>query len=172
MWMVTMETHHGPGDNVASRRKFFVFFAAKGKTTRVEQSQIGNVAHHWHAHSESGGGGRTRFLNRSDILRTKFQMTRGCQESEGKSVDNPPQGSHLTEETKSLAAALKIMLLYIAVWRTDELQLDNVVFGVLKSKPRRLFRNRFADNPGMKLSKRDAVAGMITARESLSDEIL
>jgi hypothetical protein len=38
----------------ASRKKWPLFFVAKGKTQRVEQSQIGDVAKNWHAHSESG----------------------------------------------------------------------------------------------------------------------
>jgi hypothetical protein len=36
-----------------SRKKWPLFFVAKGKTERVEQSQIGDVAKNWHAHSES-----------------------------------------------------------------------------------------------------------------------
>jgi hypothetical protein len=38
----------------ASQKKWSLFFVAKGKTERAEQSQIGNIANNWHAHSESG----------------------------------------------------------------------------------------------------------------------
>jgi tRNA(Ile2) C34 agmatinyltransferase TiaS len=37
----------------ASRKKWSVFFIAKRKTERVEQSHIGDAAKNWHTHSES-----------------------------------------------------------------------------------------------------------------------
>jgi hypothetical protein len=81
--------------------------------------------------------------------------------------------SHRTKEVKSLAQALKITLIYIPPGATDELQpLDKVVFGALKSQARRLFRLRVAENPGLKRSKREAVADMMKAWESLSQETL
>jgi hypothetical protein len=61
----------------------------------------------------------------------------------------------------SLTAALKITLLYIPAGVADELQpFDKGIFWVLKSKACWSFRDLIATNPGVKLSKRDAVADM------------
>jgi hypothetical protein len=38
----------------ASVVKWPLYFLAKGKTSRVERSQIGNVGQHWRSHTESG----------------------------------------------------------------------------------------------------------------------
>ena len=40
--------------NNPSKTKFPLLFVAQGKTTQVENSQIGDVGYHWKAHSDSG----------------------------------------------------------------------------------------------------------------------
>jgi hypothetical protein len=151
----------------ASHKKLPLFFLAKGKTERVDQSQIGIVEPHWRAHSESG-------WMRSNLFCAYLRHVRNeIADDEEIILVCDLHASHRSEDVKSLAAALKIRLVYIPAGATDELQpLDKVVFGALKSEARRIFRQRVADNLGLKRSKRDAVADMITAWDWLSDEAI
>jgi hypothetical protein len=151
----------------ASQQKWPLFFVAKGKTQRVEESQIGDVSANWRTHSESG------WMN-GDIFCEYLQRIR----------DQVPNGeqiflicdihaSHRASCVKSLAATLNITLLYIPAGRTDQLQpLDRVVFGALKSEARRLFRRRTSHDPELKRSKRDAIADLVAAWDMLTPATL
>jgi hypothetical protein len=151
----------------ASRQKWPLFFVAKGKTERVDRSQIGNVENHWRAHSDTGWMKSHLFC---DYLRHIRSERPGDQQIY---LICDLHASHRTPEVKKIAGDLHITLLHIPVGATDELQpLDTVVFGVLKSVARHLFRIRIADNPGLKRSKRDAITDMIAAWNALSTETL
>ena len=151
----------------ASRKKWPLFFVAKGKTQRVEHSQIGGVSEHWRTHSESGWMKGELFCEYLKHIRAEIPT------GDRIFLICDVHSSHRTQPVKALAAALNIELLYIPPGATDQLQpLDRTVFGVLKSEARRLFRIRTSHDPEIKRSKRDAVAEMITAWQMLSESSL
>jgi hypothetical protein len=147
----------------ASHRKWPLFFVAKGKTQRVERSQIGDVPNHWRAHSESGWMRSEIFCQYLGHIREQVPT------GEHIFLICDVHASHRSAEARTLASELNITLLYIPAGATDKLQpLDRVIFGVLKSEARRLFRRRASYDPGLKRSKREAVEDMITAWDMLS----
>jgi hypothetical protein len=151
----------------ASHTKWPLFFVAKGKTQRVENSQIGDVGDNWRSHSESGCMNGDIFC---DYLRHLREQT---------SIENrlflicDVHASHRTPAVKALAEELNIQLIYIPAGATDELQpLDLKVFGSLKSEARRLFRQLAADNPDLKLNRQNGSEMMFAAWEALNEDTL
>jgi hypothetical protein len=119
----------------ASRKKGPLFFVAKGKTERVERSQVGDVRGHWRAHSESGW---MRYENFAAYLQHVCEQRPS---GERISLICDLHVSHRTLDVKQFAARLNIELLYIPAGATDQLQpLDRMVFGALKSASWCLFR--------------------------------
>jgi hypothetical protein len=152
----------------ASKNKWPLFFVAKGKTVRVESSQIGEVGSNWRAHSETGWMRGELFVDYLHHLRS--QVSNAAQTIH---LICDVHASHRTPDVKQAARELNIVLLYIPAGATDRLQpLDRCIFGALKSEARRLFRERISANAELKRSKRDAVEDMLVAWARLSDETL
>jgi hypothetical protein len=64
---------------------------------------------------------------------------------------------HTTQDVKDLAASLNIELIYIPPGMTDMCQpLDRTIFGVLKAKAKKLFREQFAAMDKVQVRKREA----------------
>jgi hypothetical protein len=81
--------------------------------------------------------------------------------------------SHRTEEVKREARSLNIQLIYVPPGATDDMQpLDRKVFGALKSEARRLFRQSAADNPALKICRKQAAQTMLQAWALLTDDTL
>lgn len=145
----------------ANGRKFPLLFVADGKTELVEQSQLGDVGHHWRAHSENG-------WMTSEIMELYLMHLR--EECGDNHIDLilDLHASHRCEKTVSLAKELDIDLHFVPGGCTDLVQpCDTRVFGSLKATARALFRSRQASNVGGSRKKRDAVADMIRAWEKL-----
>jgi transposase len=143
----------------ASGTKLPLQIIAKGKTERVEQSQLGDVAYHWKSHCESGWQNESTFM---DYL-TKLKLFLG----EGPTVVILDcYTAHRTENVKEKAKELGITLCFIPPGMTDELQpLDRSVFAVLKATARRLFHERCMHAPLVKRSKEEACQDLIAAWE-------
>ena len=150
----------------AARTKLPLQIIASGKTERCEQ-QLGDTAHHLKAHSKKGWSTGETFRLFLMSLRERF-------------ADDDPiwlvldcSSAHRDPQTKTLARSLNINLIFIPAGFTDELQpLDRAIFGVLKSHLRRLWRERFTDNPEAKFTKRVAVELLIPAWERISPELI
>lgn len=147
----------------AAYTKLPLLFIAQGKTEQVENSQIGDVGYHWRTHTESGWVTDEAFSFYLHKLREFFD-------------DDAPihllldlYPSHMTESIKSDAEQLNIVLHIIPAGMTDFYQpLDRKIFGVLKAKARKLFRQRHAGDSSIHGTKQEACADMVAAWESLS----
>jgi hypothetical protein len=150
----------------AAGDKIPLSFFASGKTTRVEESQIGAVPGHWRDHSESGWQTSETFQTYLGKLRTFM--------GEGPIhllLDS--YAAHRTNAVKKTATALDITLHYIPPGLTDELQpLDRSVFGALKSRAKHLFHERFRLNPFERRTKIHAVQDMVSAWSHLGEATL
>jgi hypothetical protein len=81
--------------------------------------------------------------------------------------------SHRAASIKKLAAELNIEIHYIPAGATDLLQpLNRLVFGILKSQARRLFRARVSEDPFHRRTKNEACEDMMTAWDQISAEAL
>jgi hypothetical protein len=86
-------------------------------------------------------------------------------------LDDHP--SRRTERVKANARRLDIQLIYVPPGATDEMQpLDRKLFGALKGEGRRLFQQAAADNPTLKIGRRDATISMCLAWDQLADATL
>jgi hypothetical protein len=141
----------------ASRKKWPLFFVAKGKTARVDHSQIGDAGNNWRTHSESE-------WMRGDLLVEYLHRLQDQMPNREQSIylTCDIHGCHGTAGVKRAASDLNIVLQYIWPGATDRLQLlDRYIFGALKSEACRLFRERAWEDVGLKRSKRDAVDDML-----------
>ena len=134
---------------------------ADGKTELVEQSQLGDVGHHWRAHSENG-------WMTSEIMELYLMHLR--EECGDNHIDLilDLHASHRTQRVKTLAKSLDISLHFIPAGMTDILQpCDRRIFGSLKATARRLWRERGRADEKSR-GKREAVEDLICAWEKLS----
>jgi hypothetical protein len=147
--------------------KWLPYFLAKGKTERVERTQIGDVGDHWQLHTESGWMTSDTFGEYLRLLRTHVPTDRTIH------LVLDMHSSHRTQAVKDLAASLNIGLHFIPAGLTEALQpLDRTIFGALKNHMRRLFRCQVCDNPWIRRPKHDAAHDMIAAWEMISTETL
>jgi hypothetical protein len=148
----------------ASGVKWSLDFLAKGKTSRLERSQIGEVRQHWRSHTESGWMTSETFGDYLRLLRiqaSKNWVIHGILDL---------HSSHRTERVKSVAPSLKIELHDIPAGMIDALQpLDRSVFRGLKAHVRRLFRLRVRDNPMLHCTKLDAAQEMVRVGTRVCD---
>lgn len=150
----------------AARTKLPLQILAAGKTERAER-QLGDTGPHLKAHSQNGWSIDETFQLFLISLRERFP-------------DDKPiwlvldcYSAHREETTRKLAQSLQIHLKFIPAGFTDELQpLDRSIFGVLKSYLRRMWRERFIDNPDAKFNKAVAVELLIPAWERISTDLI
>jgi transposase-like protein len=148
----------------AAGERLPLFFLARGKTERVERSQIGDVAPHWVAHSVSGWMTEDTFEQYLGLLRHHY--------ADGSELHLllDSYSAHRTQNIKDTAARLGINLHFIPPGMTDQFQpLDRKVFGVLKASAKSLFFRRVNKNPDVKRTKSDAVQDLISAWTNLAD---
>ena len=139
---------------------------AKGKTSRVEDSQLGNVGPHWRAHTESG------WMNKETFEYYLMQLRQLCGDHEIYLLLDV-HASHRADECKELASTLNIQLIYIPPGFTDALQpCDLRVFGALKATARSIWCREQRWDPDRRRTKIDAVHDMIAAWNSLSEETI
>jgi hypothetical protein len=147
----------------ASGTKWPLFFLARGKTERVEDSQIGDVGNHWRSHSPSGWMTEETFAEYLRLLRKHSQSQATIH------LICDLHSSHRTPTVREVASSLNIELHYIPAGATDSLQpLDRLIFGVLKSHARRLFRLRVRGDQTIRRTKREAVEDVIHAWDLIS----
>lgn len=136
--------------------KYPLLYVAKGKTNRVEKTQIGNVEGHYKCHSKSGWSTNEVMRRYIDFIVYYFQTV--------KYEDNPEihivldvYASHHSDETKQYAADKGVFLHYIPAGCTDLFQpLDRVIFAIVKARARYYFRLRFQNSANMKFGIKEA----------------
>jgi hypothetical protein len=106
----------------ASGAKWPLYFLAKGKTTRVERMQIGDVGTHWRSHSVSGWMTSDTFTEYLRLLRDQV-LNHGVIH-----LILDLHSSHRTMEVNAAAAALNIQLHYVPAGMTDVLPLSIAAF--------------------------------------------
>ena len=150
----------------AARTKLPLQIIAAGKTDRC-LNQLGDTAHHLRAYSENGWSTGETFRMFLMSLRERFP-------------DDDPvwlvidcYSAHREKHTIQLAESLNINLVFIPAGFTDELQpLDRSIFGVLKSYLRRMWRDRFIENPETRFNRALAVELLIPAWERVSTALI
>ena len=149
----------------AANTKLPLLFVAQGKTTTVEETQIGDVGYHWKAHSESG------WVNEQVFSQYLHQIRQYYDDSDKLYLILDVYPAHRNIEVINEAAALNIELIFIPAGLTDTYQpLDRRIFGILKAKARRFFRMRFSQNIDIEATKRAAAQDFVAAWESISAE--
>jgi hypothetical protein len=150
-----------------ARTKLPPTLIATRKTAFVEHSHFADVGHHQTDHSPSGWRTYETFEQWSMWLRGLYD-------------DGDPiwvildcYSVHRQEPTKSLAASLRINLLFIHPGMTDELQsLDRYVFGVMKANCRHSYRRFIQANPEAVVNQHIPAGFLIRAWESVSTQTL
>jgi hypothetical protein len=149
----------------ASGKKLPLQILAKGKTARVQATQLGNVADHWCDHSPSGWQTEETFGRYLQALRTwmgpgPVHLIRDL------------YTAHHTDHIREVAVQQEISLHFIPARMTDVLQpLDRTVFGVLKATARKYFRERCLQDPRLARRKTDAVMDLIRSWDELTPEL-
>jgi hypothetical protein len=142
---------------------------AKGKTRRVEQSQLGSNPAILKYHSESGWTTRETFAGYLSWLATE--------QYRGRITPDCPldlvldcHAVHRSPEIRGHAASLGIRLWFIPAGHTDELQpLDRAVFGALKAKFRRRFQLECRQDPHHRVTKSAAIEILRQIWDGLGD---
>jgi hypothetical protein len=136
----------------AAGDKLPLFFIAKGKTARVERSQIGDVGPHGVTHSESGWMTVVTFKEYLTLLRESHPEIPVIH------LVLDVYAAHRSQGSKDLAEQLGIKLHFVPAGCTDLLQpLDRSVFGALKSTARKLFHDGLVSDPEIQVTKPWAV---------------
>jgi transposase len=151
----------------AAHDKLPLFLIAKGKTDRVESTQLGGPQDCVTAHSPSGWTTLATFHSYLGWLRDFYQ-------------DGAPihlildcYSVHRSGETRRFAAELGIILHFIPPGWTDELQpLDRYIFGALKSICRRLFQRFCIGSAEERIRISDAVGFLREAWNQLETKVI
>ena len=148
--------------------KWPLFILAKGKTSRVEQSQLGDISFHISDHSQSGWMTVDTFMHYLSKLRDL------ARHSDPLHLVCDVYPAHRTFQVRKHAESLQIVLHFIPAGLTDQWQpLDCKVFGCLKATARRVFRT--AHPVGLsaaKITKEQATKSLIYAWDHLQTTIV
>jgi hypothetical protein len=140
----------------AGGTKLSLFAIAKGKTRRVEQTQLGSNPAIVCDHSPSGWSTIQTFTRYLDWLAELYR---------GKIAPDCPidlvldcYSVHRSQEIRDHATRLGIRLWFIPAGHTDQLQpLDRAVFGAIKAIFRRRFELERRKRPDHRITKSDAI---------------
>jgi hypothetical protein len=151
----------------AARQKLPIVMIAKGKSTRAEKRQFGEIEPHIPMHSESGWIKIRTFEKYLQMLKRAFPG------------DEPIHlildyySVHLSQEIRSDARDLGKNIKFIPAGTTDCLQpLDRAVFGTLKASARRMFRIQTTDYLCPRLAKQLAAQFLCRAWEQVITQVL
>ena len=151
----------------AAGTKLPLLFVAQGKTSQVESTQIGDVDYHWKCHSESGW--MTDEVFKFYLMKLREHL--GHDKTIHLVMDLYP--AHMTNDVYKLAEELNFKLHIIPAGMTDVYQpLDRRVFGPLKAKARKFFRQRNHLGQPLKATKLDACQDMCRAWESVTSYLV
>jgi hypothetical protein len=151
----------------AARRKLPMVMIAKGKTSRVERSQLGDIEPHTAVHSASGWITIPTFQEYLVMLKREFP------EDEPVYLILDCYSVHRSQEIREYARQLGIVMKFIPAGMTDSLQpLDRAVFGTLKGIARRLFRMEATDSISPQLTPQLAAQFLVRAWEQVSSHVL
>ena len=151
----------------ADYTKLPLLFVAQGKTEQVESSQIGDIGYHWKTHTESGWVNDVAFSFYLHKLRQHFN------DDEPLHLIMDLYPSHMTKQVLDDAKDLNIILHIIPAGMTDFYQpLDRKVFGVVKAKARKFFRQRHSKESHIKGTKLEACQDMIAAWEGVARTVI
>jgi hypothetical protein len=150
-----------------ARRKLPMVMIAKGKTSRVEQSQLGDIVPHLAVHSRSGWITIPTFEEYLVMLKREFPG------EEPVYLILDCYSVHWSPEIREFAEQLGIFMKFIPAGMTDSLQpLDRAVFGTLKGIARRLFRMEATDSLCPQLTTQLAAQFLVGAWEQVSTQVL
>lgn len=147
--------------------KIPLFFIAKGKTKSVEQTKLGEIAHHMSTHSEEGWMDQDAFDTYLMWLRQQY-------------YDDDPLylivdcfPIHINQHSIEIARSLNINLLFIPPGMTDKFQpLDRQIFGCLKAWTKSQITRILVEETGTKIGIQEAVQHFIWAWERLSSSLI
>ncbi len=143
-------------------------FIAKGKTELVLQTQIGDVNYHMKTFSENGWTTKETFKLYLLGIRDFYNF-----QEETLHIILDGFKVHISEEIIEFAESNNFKLYFIPHGYTDQLQpLDIKLFGILKSYARRLFLERYRNDPYRKRNKIDACQDLVCAWEKLDIETI
>lgn len=149
------------------KTKLPLYFIAKGKTSKVDDSQLGDVGYHWKNHSESGWINDELFQDYLMHLREYFP------DDDELHLILDIYKAHLTDNVKAMAKALNIKLHFIPAGMTDLYQpLDRNIFGPFKAIARCLFREHNQLGEPIEISTTDVCKHIICAWEKVSNETI
>jgi hypothetical protein len=150
----------------AEGKKFPLYLIAKGKTKRVEISQLGEIGLHKSDHSPSGW---------QDVETMKHYLRWLSRTLEDDDIDGAIHlimdiyRAHTAPAVQKLASKLGFRLHFIPAGFTDRYQpLDQRVFGCLKATARSHYLRTTQGDATKKLKKKDAVAILLKSWEHLS----
>lgn len=150
-----------------SHTKLPLFLIAKGKTERVEKTQLGDISYHMATHSEEGWMDINTFEEYLKWIRQLYYdndviyLIIDCYKV------------HTNSNSIEIANALNIKLLFIPSGMTDKYQpLDRTIFGCLKAWTKSEISKIFIDEPGCKIGIQKAVQIFLWAWERLNPDVI
>jgi hypothetical protein len=150
----------------ADHQKLPLYLIAKGKTSRVEISQLGKIGIHQADHSPNG------WQTVDTMKRYLKWLSRTCREDGVNGEIHLIMDiyrAHTADAVKDLADRLGIVLHSIPAGCTDLYQpLDRRVFGCLKATARMAYLRQTQGDAREKLKKKDAVAILLRSWDKLS----
>jgi hypothetical protein len=158
----------------ADGRKLPLYLIAKGKTPRVEESQLGPIGANGADHSPSGWQTAETMQNYIAWLNGVARATLGIPPEQCLHVIMDIYRAHTTQAVLDEALERNIKFHFIPAGYTDQLQpLDRRVFGALKATAKHLYlmRTRGAGFVA-KITKPEAVGMLLKAWKTLSKTVI
>ena len=154
----------------ADGTKMPLMLIAKGKTSLVETTQLGDTGDHLRGHSENGWMDQENFETYLKWIRQHSGHDRTIH------LILDVYAAHRTDSVKLMAQACNIILHFIPESYTDQLQpLDRRCFGALKATAKRVFRQHYCANifrPVEKITKKQMVEVLIYSWEHLGTNVV
>lgn len=143
--------------------KLPLFLIAKGKTELVEKTQLGDISYHMSGHSDDGWMDQECFKNYLKWIRQQYF------DEDLLYLILDSFSVHTTQESKQMAEALKIKLMFLPPGMTDKFQpLDREIFGCLKAYTKKEISKIIFEKPEERIGMKTAVQMFIWAWEHLN----